>query len=118
MKVMKLLMSYGVDTRLKNKVTIYAAYIFSKRNHSHEHLLNMVRCSCLVGFRKERLQENLLKMQDTTTLPNSSTVTRPVRTERVPPLHPHLDVPTDYLQSPPASSKASFLFICDFIKVP
>lgn len=36
------------------------------------------------NFRREKLQENLLKMLDMTTLPNLSTVTKPVKTEKAP----------------------------------
>lgn len=35
-------------------------------------------------FRREKLQENLLKMLDMTTLPNLSIVTKPVKTEKAP----------------------------------
>lgn len=44
-------------------------------------------------FRREKLQENLLKMLDMTTLPNLSTVTKPVKTEKAPLLL--LNVPAD-----------------------
>lgn len=78
----------------------------------------------LTYWRREKLLENWLKRQDTSTLPNSSTVTKPVRKEKAPPHHPKVHRPTQRVGTeqvtyfPPASNKASFLFVCDSTKVP